>query len=72
MHIIFFFRGKLTIVLKDVPKMSTSTMKKSEKKQKQADSKKQSSKDKDVMKSKKKAVGPKKWVVKTNPKNTKR
>ena len=47
-------------------------MKKSGKKQKQADSKKQSAKNKDVMKSKKKAVSPKKQAVKTKPKEPKK
>ena len=64
----FFSRGKLTIILKDVAKKSVLTMKKSGKKQKQADSKKQSTKNKLVTKPKKKAVTPKKCQEKTKTK----
>ena len=56
---VFFSRGKLKLVLKDVAKKSASTRKKSGMKQTQAGSKKQSAK-KPVMKSKMKAVIPKK------------
>ena len=71
LHMSFFFRGKLKIILKDVAKKSASTRKKSGKKQTQAGSKKQSTKKKPVMKSKKKAVIPKKCQEKTEPKMAK-
>ena len=64
LHMSFFSRGKLKIILRDVAKKSASTRKKSVKKQTQAGSKKQSTKKKPVTKSKKKAVIPKKSIRK--------
>ena len=71
LHMSFFFRGKLKLILKDVAKKSASTRKKSGMKQTQAVSKKQSTK-KSVMKSKIKAVIPKKCQENTLPKELKR
>ena len=68
----FSSRAKLKIILKDVAKKSVSTRKKSGKKQTQASSKKQSTKKKPVMKSKTKAVIPKKYQEKTIPKEPKK
>ena len=72
LHMSFSSRGKLKIILKDVAKKSVSTRKKSGKKQTQASSKKQSTKKKPVMKSKMKAVIPKKHQEKTIPKEPKK
>ena len=72
LHMSFFSRGKLKIILKDVAKKSPSTRKKCGKNQTQAGSRKQSTKKKPLTKSKKKAVIPKKHQEKTKPKESKK